>query len=67
MRTIMEKQLFDWSKNQNMRIKARGTMALLAHTVNGLPNLNIAKVSSRCEWPMQQTNSRYLTRKIVVG
>lgn len=68
MRTIAEKQVFDWSRGQNLRIKSRGTMALFAQAARSLPNLNITKISSRIEWPLQQqNNSRYLTRKILIG
>lgn len=67
MHAVMQKQIFDWSKEQNLRIKARGTIALFAQAARNLPNLNVTKVSSRSEWPLQQSNSRYLTRKLLVG
>jgi len=68
MRTNIEKQFFDWSREQNPRIKAKGTMALFAQAAKVLPNLNVAKASTRSEWPLQQYNtSRYLSRKILIG
>ena len=67
MRVDIDKQVFDWSKGQNLRVKARGTMALFNQAARVLPNLNIVKISSRSEWPLQQNNSRYLTRKIWVS
>ncbi len=67
MQTSIDKQMFDWSKGQNLRIKARGTAALFSQAARILPNLNVVKTSSRSEWPVQQNNSRYLTRKILIG
>lgn len=67
MHTNIDKQVFDWSKGQNLRIKARGTGALFNQAAKLLPNLNIIKTSSRSEWPIQQNGSRYLTRKILIG
>jgi len=68
MRVAMQKQVFDWSREQDLRIKARGTLALFAQAARNLPNLNVSRVSSRSEWPLQQqNNSRYLTRKLSIG
>lgn len=69
MREVFEKQLLDWSRNQNKRIKSRGTMALFNQTVKSLPNLQVRSVSSRGEWPLGQSynGGRYLTRKISIG
>lgn len=67
MQTSIDKQMFDWSKGQKLRIKARGTAALFSQAVRILPNLNVVKTSSRSEWPVQQNSNRYLTRKILIG
>lgn len=67
MRMNIDKQVFDWSKGQDLRVKARGTLALFNQAARVLPNLNVVKISSRSEWPIQQNNSRYLTRKIWVS
>lgn len=69
MRLDITGQRFDWSKEQNLRIKNRGTMALFNQVVKVLPNLGVTKVSTRSEWPLEQSRdgSRYLTRKILIG
>ena len=69
MRLDISKTRFDWSKEQNLRIKNRGTMALFNQMARVLPNLSVSKASTRSEWPLGQfkEGSRYLTRKIIIG
>lgn len=69
MRQGREYGAFDWSRSVNLNIKSRGISSLLNNAGRNLPNLNVIKVSSRVEWPLQQyqNGSRYLSRKVWVS
>ena len=70
MRELIEKSAFDWSKDKNKRIMAKGVaaMAMLSHRVDTNGNL-ISNGSTRCVWDNLQCKSdnRYLKRRVWVS
>lgn len=69
MRRVKEQSTFDWSRSIDLNIKSRGMKSLWSNVGRDLPNLNVVKVSSRVEWPLQQyqNGSRYLSRRVWVS
>ena len=67
MNQLIEKSVFDWSRDKNKRITAKGVaaIAMLSHRIDSRGNI-ISNGSTRCVWNNLQckTDSRYLNRRV---
>ncbi len=70
MNQLIEKSAFDWSKDKNKRIMAKGVaaMAILSRKVDAKGNI-VLNGSTRCVWNNLQnrSDSRYLQRRVWIS
>ena len=70
MRQLIEMSAFDWSKDKNRRIMAKGVaaMAMLSNRADSKGNL-IFNGSTRCVWSnlKNKSDSRYLNRRVWIS
>lgn len=70
MNQFIEKAAFDWSRDKNKRVMAKGVaaMAMLTHKVDARGNILVSG-STRCVWNNLQSksDSRYLKRRVWVA
>ena len=70
MNQLLEKSAFDWTRDKNRRIMAKGVaaMAMLSYKLDARGNI-VTNGSTRCVWDNLQSksDSRYLKRRIWVS
>ena len=65
MHQVIKKSFFDWSREKNTRIQARGALAIALISQRNMLSKE-DRPASRCVWPMTAVkgDSRYMSRRI---
>jgi hypothetical protein len=70
MKQLIEMSAFDWSKDKNRRITAKGVaaIAMLSNRMDAKGNI-VFNGSTRCVWNNlnNRSDSRYLKRRVWIG
>ena len=70
MNQLIEKSAFDWTRDRNKRVMAKGVaaIAILSHRIDSKGNI-ISNGSTRCVWNNLhgKSDSRYLNRRVWVS